>query len=253
MKEEYLRQLATSWSNCQACPRLVEERSNVVFGMGSPDADVMIIGEAPGVTEDEQGLPFVGKTGNLLDIFLAQISARQEVIDIYSEIVNVKGATPASEATRQHLRKDLRSWLGVDYFFTNTIMCHPPENADPIPTEIGNCSTRLKETIYTVDPLLIIACGKIAAESLLKKKVNISSVRGELFDCIMEGRVGPITYPVMPIYHPSYLMRKNDFNSDEGDAARTVRDLLKAMHICDDLRLRHYGTPKPPLRPKLGA
>jgi uracil-DNA glycosylase family 4 len=140
----------------------------------------------------------------------------------------------------------------MDYFFTNCVMCRPPENADPIPKEIANCNTRLVETIYVIDPILIMAVGRISAETLMRaKSINIGKVRGELHEVVFQGRLIQFSYPVIPIYHTSYLMRKNDFNNDDGDAVKTLADVIRAMHIYDELKLRHDGTPKPLDRPPL--
>jgi uracil-DNA glycosylase family 4 len=249
-KGDYLGQMEAIWSQCRACPRLAE-RKKPVFGFGNPDAGVVIVGEAPGATEEKEGLPFVGPSGRLLDLILGECSARPEVIEIVEKLHETRRFRPEEE---KELREALRAWLYQDYFFTNTIMCRPPENADPIPKEIHNCSTRLLETIYTIDPVLIIAVGRIAAEALLQSKsVNISRVRGNLHEVAFQGRLIEFTYPVIPVLHTSYLLRKNDFNSEDGDAKKTFNDILRAIHIYDELMLRHYGIPKPQRRPVLGG
>ncbi len=249
-KESYLNQMDQAWRQCRACPRLVD-RKHAVFGFGNPNADIVIVGEAPGTQEDAAGLPFVGRSGQLLDLLLGQASVRPEVKQITTELASGKRMESGDEKA---LREMLRGWLYQDYFFTNCVMCHPPENADPIPKEITNCNSRLVETIYVVDPILILAVGRISAETLLRaKSVNIGKVRGELHEVSFQGRLIQFRYPVIPIYHTSYLMRKNDFNSDEGDAAKTQFDIIRAMHIYDELKLRHDGTPKPLDRPPIPA
>lgn len=246
-KVRYLSTMADAWCRCRACPRLAD-RKNAVFGEGNPDAGIVIVGEAPGATEEETGLPFVGKAGNFLDLILAETSARPEVI----QIVEMLHGKRLNIEDMLELRRALRGWLYQDFFFTNTVMCRPPENVDPIPQETDNCKTRLFETIYTIDPLIIIACGRIAAEVLLQvKNVNISRSRGQVIDTTFQGRGTQFTYPVIPIFHSSYLMRKNDHNSDDGDTKKTFQDVLLAMHIYDELKLRHDGTPKPATRPSL--
>lgn len=248
-KGAHLKQMYNLWSGCRFCPRL-QGRKQIVFGDGNPDADILIIGEAPGANEEATGLPFVGKAGNLLDILLAQASARPEVIHLFEELTGPDSSRLSGEAS-DRLRQELRGWLLQEFFYTNTIMCRPPENADPIPTEVNNCNPRLLETIYTVDPMIIITCGKIATETVLKKKSGINGIRGQIHEMTFQGKGTAFTYPVMPIFHTSYLMRKNDFNNNDGDGIKTYMDILKVMHIVDELRLQHYGTPKPDKRPPL--
>ncbi len=248
-KGDYLGQMEQVWNQCRACPRLADRR-RAVFGYGNPDAGIVIVGEAPGATEEKEGLPFVGRSGQLLDIILGECSARPEVVDLMEKINSAK---KFREGEEKALREALRAWLYQDFFFTNTVMCRPPENADPIPKEIQNCGTRLEETIYTVDPIIIIAVGRISAEALMhSKSVNISRIHGQLHEVAIQGRSGPVTYPMIPIFHTSYLMRKNDFNSDDGDAKKTYTDVLRAMHLYDEMMFRHYGVPKPETRPSLG-
>lgn len=249
-KEAYLNQMDQAWRQCRACPRLVE-RKNAVFGYGNPDAEIVIVGEAPGTQEDASGLPFVGRSGHLLDIILGQASIRPEVRQLTMELTSGKRWSQADE---KGLRDNLREWLYQDFFFTNCVMCHPPENADPIPKEIASCNTRLMETIYVVDPILVMAVGRISAETLFRaKSINIGKVRGELHEMSFQGRLITFNYPVIPIYHTSYLMRKNDFANEDGDAVKTLHDVIRAMHIYDELKFRHDGTPKPLDRPPLNT
>lgn len=246
-KGVYLNELAKLWSGCRYCSRL-QGRKNIVFGEGNPDAKIVIVGEAPGATEDETGLPFVGTSGKFLDLILGETSARPETIEVVQRLHGKRLRDGELEA----LKIELRNWLYQDFFFTNTIMCRPPDNTDPIASEIVACNSRLMETIYTIDPLLIIACGRISAEVLLKaKSVNIGKIRGELAEAPIRGRSIEFTYPVMPIYHSSYLLRKNDHNSKDGDSSKTYKDVLRAMHIYDEMMLQNYGVPKPKTRPDL--
>jgi len=260
-KLERLQALVNEWSNCQKCPLLCNERKNVVFGYGQFDkvpiydhninrqigfgGQVLIIGEAPGANEDEQGHPFVGKSGMLLNQYLASVSARPEVREKLAEI----NKETSSERT-QRLDYELRQLLIQEFFFTNVISCHPPENRDPTPKEVAACRPRLLETIYIVDPVIIIAVGRIAVESLLGRKISITGVRGELFDVPVPGRLlgRNLTYPLIATLHPSYLMRKNDFNQKGGEGAKTFHDFLRAVKLVDDYNFRNFGIPHPDRR-----
>jgi len=208
-----------AWSTCQGC-LLCNERTNVVFGYGNPDARFMVIGEAPGMNEDEMGVPFVGHAGKLLDAFFATVSIHPELVEM--------------SKTEEFDYDRIREILLTDIFYTNVVCCRPPENRDPTTKEIEVCRPRLMETIYTVDPILIIATGRIPCESLLqKRKVSITQVHGEVFDITIEGRLIEIHYPMMAVLHPSYLMRINDFNQSGGMGDKTYQNMLLAMHLVD--------------------
>lgn len=256
-----LQTLANQWSGCQKCPLLCHDRKSVVFGYGQYEkvpiyhqetgqqlgfgAQVLIVGEAPGVKEDEDGVPFVGKSGMLLNQYLASVSARPEVKEKHKEMTEAR-----SEETELRHNHALRELLKQEYFFTNVISCHPPENRDPTPKEIAACRERLLEIVYIVDPVIILAVGRIAVESLIGRKISITQVRGEMFDVPMAGRlVNPYKYPLIATLHPSYLMRKNDFNQKGGDGAKTYRDFLRAVKLVDDFNFRNHGI-QPPKRPK---
>jgi len=246
-KATYLGEMHRGWSGCRAC-MLCEERRNVVFGYGNPDAQVMIIGEAPGENEDRSGLPFVGQAGMLLDQYLGVSSARDEVVEAYKNVTT--GKMP--EQQRNEWRIKLRELLCQEFYFTNVVMCRPPENRDPTPGEIASCRPRLLEQIYTIDPVFIIAAGKIAASAIVGKAVSITQLRGELFDVEFPGRLVSFRYPVMPVLHPAYLLRKNDFRQHGGDTEKTKDDFLRVMHLVDEYNLRHLGYDKPRNRPKIG-
>lgn len=256
-KLERLQALVNEWSACKKCPLLYPERTQVVFGYGQFEkppiydrdtgrqlgfgGQIMIIGEAPGANEDEQGIPFVGKSGMLLNQYLASISVRPEVKEAQTEL------RKASQNRVQEMDFKLRALLCQEFFFTNVIACHPPENRDPTPAEVAACRPRLTETIYIVDPVVIIAVGRTAVESLVHHKVSITNVRGQLFDVKIPGRFlgQELVYPLIATLHPSYLMRKNDFNQKEGEGAKTFRDFLHAAKLVDDYNFRHFGIVHP--------
>lgn len=239
--------LQQAWANCQACS-LCEKRNNVVFGYGNPDAQVMIIGEAPGEMEDRQGVPFIGHSGQLLDLYLGQVSFKEEHQIIIDRINNGKRSKEvfrdASDA-----RRELRENLLEDNYFSNVVMCRPEDNRDPIPKEIEACRARLLEEIYLVDPVIIITAGRIAAEVLTGRKIAMT-MRGELFDVEIPGRIRSIKYPVLPVLHPSFLLRSNDFKQKGGNGVKTYNDFIRAMNIIDKYNENHHSLPIPTTRPK---
>jgi uracil-DNA glycosylase len=140
-----LERLAAEASTCVRC-RLHSGRTQVVFGDGNPNADLMFVGEGPGFHEDRQGHPFVGPSGKLLNRLLAGIGLRRE-----------------------------------DVFVTNVVRCHPPGNRDPQPDEIEACRAWLDETIRLVDPRVVVTLGNFAAKTLLETATGITRLRGRTY------------------------------------------------------------------------
>jgi DNA polymerase len=141
-----LAELAATAAICTDC-RLAESRTNVVFGDGDPDADLMIVGEGPGQREDEQGLPFVGPSGNLLEELLGEIGlSRPEV------------------------------------YIANVVKCRPPRNRDPRPDEIDACKGYLREQLRLVDPKVVLTLGNFSSKLLLRTETGITRLRGTAYE-----------------------------------------------------------------------
>lgn len=132
--------------NCTKCA-LHKNRNNFVFGSGNPDADVMVIGEGPGAEEDKQGLPFVGRAGQLLTDILRAIKFRRDEV-----------------------------------YIANIVKCRPPDNRTPLPEEMETCIPYLKKQIELIKPKMILCLGLTAAKGLLRKKESLNSLRGKFFD-----------------------------------------------------------------------
>jgi DNA polymerase len=141
-----LEQLAVEASTCVAC-RLSEGRTQVVFGMGDPDADLMFVGEGPGAEEDKQGLPFVGRSGQLLDRLIAEELGR----------------------TR------------VSCYVANTTKCRPPGNRDPLPDEVATCWPWLDQQLDLIKPKVVITLGNFASKRLLETDIGITKLRGQAY------------------------------------------------------------------------
>lgn len=135
---------------CLACRRcgLCETRHSVVFGQGSAHAEVMLVGEGPGANEDEQGLPFVGKSGQLLDHYL-------EAVDL-SRDKNV--------------------------YIANIVKCRPPQNRDPLPEESAACMPWLRQQFQLIRPKIVVCLGRVAAQRMLDPGFSISRDHGKFFD-----------------------------------------------------------------------
>ncbi|HYI09687.1 MAG TPA: uracil-DNA glycosylase [Thermoanaerobaculia bacterium] len=132
--------------NCQSC-RLAGTRTNVVFGVGNPNADLMFIGEAPGFDEDKKGEPFVGRAGQLL-----------------TDIIK------AMKLTRD------------DVYIANVIKCRPPENRNPEPDELESCRPFIQRQVALIQPKVIVTLGRFGLQSLTEKSYGISAVRGQWLD-----------------------------------------------------------------------
>ena len=132
--------------HCRACS-LAETRTNVVFGVGAPDAEVLFIGEAPGANEDLQGEPFVGRAGKLLDDMLAMIGLDRSRI-----------------------------------YITNSVKCRPPQNRDPLPEEQEACSAWLDSQIALMRPKIIVCVGRISAQRYISKDFRVTKEHGLFYD-----------------------------------------------------------------------
>jgi uracil-DNA glycosylase len=174
-----LHALAGEASTCTKC-RLSKGRTQVVFGVGDPDADVMFIGEGPGYYEDKQGEPFVGAAGQLLTTLLGEVGLRRE-----------------------------------DVYIANVVMCRPPGNRDPLPDEIEACHPYLAGQIENIRPRVIVTLGNFATRVILNRPVSISRVRGQRFD--IDGRTVVPTFHPAAILHgggqasPQMAALRSDF------------------------------------------
>ncbi len=149
---------------CERCPDLVESRSQIVNGVGPADAELIFLGEAPGKNEDEEGEPFVGRSGSILDDAL-----RDAGLD----------------------RADVR--------ITNCVRCRPPENRDPTTEELGNCRGYLAAELAAIDPELIVTLGKVPSEHLLDRSVAVTKEAGDVADV----RLGGEPFRALVSVHPA--------------------------------------------------
>jgi uracil-DNA glycosylase len=169
--------------DCQRC-RLAGGRKTIVFGQGNPEAELMFIGEGPGADEDEQGLAFVGRAGQLLT-------------DIIEKGMKLRRA---------------------DVYIANAVKCRPPQNRNPEPDEVLACQPFLEAQIRAIRPRVLVGLGKFGAHWLLKTAEPITRLRG---------RVGYYEgIPVMPTYHPAYLLRNPAGKKDVWEDMKEVLRLL---------------------------
>jgi uracil-DNA glycosylase family 4 len=179
--------LRAAVASCEACA-LSRSRQQTVFGVGHPQAHWMIVGEAPGEQEDRQGEPFVGPAGQLLDNMLRALGLTRDE------------APPERQV-----------------FITNTLKCRPPKNRNPDPSETAQCAPFLERQIALVQPRIILAMGRFAAQALLASDEPLGKLRGRIH------RYRGV--PVVVTYHPAYLLRTL------ADKARAWEDLCLAATV----------------------
>jgi len=178
-------ELASSVAACTRCD-LHQGRTQTVFGVGNRQAEWLVIGEAPGAEEDRRGEPFVGRAGQLLNSMLAALGLARN-----------------------------------DVYIANILKCRPPGNRDPRPEEVVCCEPYLHQQIALINPRIILAVGRIAAQNLLKVQTPIGKLRGQ------RHVFGARGIPVVVTYHPAYLLRS------PGEKRRAWQDLQFARQILE--------------------
>jgi len=187
-----LERIVTDIGDCRRC-RLCEGRTKIVFGSGNPQARLVFVGEGPGEDEDLQGLPFVGRAGQLL-----------------TQMINNTAAREGMSVRRE------------DVYICNVVKCRPPKNRTPEPDEMEICGQFLFRQLNVIRPRAICALGATAAKALLGAKEGITKLRGRWHSWR--------DIPVMPTYHPSYLLRPYNQNAKR----EAWEDLKKVLHYVYD-------------------
>ena len=182
-----LAQVREELGDCTRC-KLAEKRNKIVFGVGSDQAPLMFVGEAPGADEDRKGEPFVGRAGQLLD-----------------KMIGAMG------------------WTRDTVYIANVLKCRPPGNRDPQPDEVEACEPFLARQIEAIRPRIIVTLGKPAAHLLLRTRAPISALRGR-FQSFRD-------IPVMPTFHPAYLLRSPDKKREAWSDLQQVMAELERLGI----------------------
>lgn len=180
-----LAEIARQAADCQSCG-LCRGRRSVVFGQGHPNADLMLVGEGPGAEEDRQGQPFVGPAGALLN----------KIIQAIGE-------------TRQGI------------YIANVVKCRPPNNRDPLPDEVAACRDYLEAQIDLVQPKVLVALGRVAAQALLGSTLALGNLRGQWHE--VRG------VPTRATYHPAALLRNAGWKRPTWEDMQLVRDRLRDL------------------------
>lgn len=242
-----IEDLYATYEDCTKCDLLCERRSRVVFGSGSTSADIVIIGEIPGLDEDTAGMPFVGRPGRLLMDLLASAWPKTDELE---EIKRIPPQVGSDDPNGPYFEA-LRDYLDQYIFWTNTTCCFSGEaGRSATHAEIEACKDRLFRTIYAIDPMLILTLGKTAASTVLGKNVQITTQRGTLFDVRIPSPLSgeDVRYPMMALYSPAHLLRKGDqtlVHKKQGDTYVTLRDLSYALSLVGQHYKDAYGTDFP--------
>ena len=181
-RQSALLAVAEEASGCEKCG-LSQGRKTVVFGSGDVSAELMFVGEGPGAQEDRLGLPFVGPAGELLTRIIEAIGLRRE-----------------------------------DVYIANIVKCRPPRNRDPLPDEVAACRGYLESQIRLVRPKVLVALGRVAAQTLLGTDSSLGRMRGQWFDVL--------GVPTRATYHPAALLRNTGFKRPTWEDMQIVRDRL---------------------------
>jgi uracil-DNA glycosylase family 4 len=172
-RREALKEVYLQAKGCVRCPELAATRKTVVFGAGNANADLMFVGEAPGASEDEQGVPFVGRAGKLLEKLLGEVGLQR-----------------------------------ADVFIGNVLQCRPPGNRDPLPIEIENCQEYLLRKIELIQPTVICTLGNFSTKLLRGDPTGITRLHGQP-EVLTLGRravrLYPIFHPAAALYTPRML------------------------------------------------
>lgn len=199
-----LEELRQSASTCTRCV-LSQARTQAVFSDGNPEARIMLIGEGPGQQEDETGIPFVGRAGQLL--------------------------TKILEAAGIDRKRDI--------YICNTVKCRPPQNRTPEPDEMAACRPYLDGQLHWVRPQLILLAGSSAVRDILQLRTGISKIRGQWFKPPLAGLTDTLA---MPIFHPSYLLRNP--SKEKGSPKWLMwQDIQEVHRKMQELGIPVSGTP----------
>jgi uracil-DNA glycosylase family 4 len=175
--------------DCKRC-KLAPTRTNIVFGSGNMNAELVFVGEAPGSDEDEQGLPFVGRAGQLLT----------KIIDT---------SVDPGRITRD------------DVYICNILKCRPPNNRNPEPDEVATCNPFLKRQLAVIRPKVVCCLGTFAAQNLIQSQLPISKLRGRFFD--VDGM------RVIATFHPAYLLRSPDKKREVWEDMKLIGTELRRL------------------------
>jgi uracil-DNA glycosylase len=191
--------------DCQRCKLAKQGRKQIVFGTGDPNAELMFVGEGPGADEDQQGLPFVGRAGQLLNNMITAMGLKREQV-----------------------------------YIANIVKCRPPGNRTPERDECDTCSPFLMRQIRVVQPKVIVALGATAAKNLLGVSDSMTSLRGRFYDFSPKRTLGdePFDCKLAVTYHPAFLLRDP---RQKGEAWKDLQMVMKFLGLQPSAKTKNEG------------
>ena len=190
LNTDSIEKIAQEINKCEKCP-LFNTRKNTVPGEGVNNPLVLVIGEGPGADEDNQGRPFVGKAGQLLDKMLSSIKLSRT----------------------------------TNCFIANVVKCRPPQNRDPYPEETAVCRDFLQRQILVLKPKFILLVGNVAAHTVIKSTVGVGKIHGKFFDY----KTGDLTIPLLVTYHPSALLHNEDYKRPAWEDLKLLKSKIDSL------------------------
>ena len=190
-KSQELKVLKDEYCKCQRCPELAANRTNVVFGVGDPNkCKLVIIGEAPGKSEDIKNEPFVGRSGQVLNELLASVGIKREEV-----------------------------------YITNTILCRPPNNRNPNRQELSNCRDRLNSHLKILSPKVVVTLGNFSTQHMLETKQGITDLRGKVVE--KDGmKIIPMFHPAVLLYSGMSPVKRKIMEDDFKKAKEIIDNNL---------------------------
>jgi uracil-DNA glycosylase len=207
--QEIIRTTQATWAGCKKCS-LCERRYQIVFGAGPAPSNIVVIGEAPGAKDDEQGKPFQAAVGEFLDMVLEALHIKRESV-----------------------------------FTTNIVACRLDKAENASATQIAACRPRLLDELYAADPLVIVTLGAAATSALLKKKVALAEVKGTMLSLELPGKNGGLwEVTVVPTYDPAYILKQVGSTQQEvaQEAFKHVRIAVEGLQNYERLRRSQWQT-----------
>lgn len=236
-----LETIRNQYSNCQQCEKLVSCRKNIVQGVGNPNARILLIKDTISVTEDVTGTMFTGEYSNWVLSMYLHIAKYPEVVELRKRAEGGKGVD----------FKVVRKYMLQDTYITSAVMCagklvegaKKGEIRAPATKELANCRTRLYDTIYAVDPWIIVAFGKYAASTLAPKikGLNLNGNPESMVHITIPGNTLPVVYPMIPSYDLEYAMSRGDYDAQTSVVNSTYNALASAFELKQKMEMNEYA------------
>lgn len=236
-----LQTIREQYDNCQQCDKLVSCRRNVVHGVGNPKAKILLLKDTPSLTEDTVGTLFTGEYSNWVLSMYLHISKHPDLAELRQK----------AERGKSIDYKVVKQYFLQDVYITSAVMCcgkltegaKRGEVRAPATKELSNCRQRLYDTIYSVDPWVIVAFGKYAASTLSPKSkgLNLNGNPESMVHITIPGNTIPVIYPMIPSYDLEYAMSRGDYDAQTSIVNSTFNALASAFELKQKMEMNEYA------------